>query len=282
VTRAAALALSLTATAHAADGGAPSIKMMAPAEPRPETLFVGAFPLESRLSRSLFGGGAAEITLQFDAAGAGGSNELVRRLRIAIAADGRLVVGSTPYPPATDRPTRQHTRPSFLIDYDQPVFKRVLADARAELGASPSIADITQFVDRFITHKGMARGYDIASIVATRREGDCTEHAVLLAAVARGLKVPARVASGIAVVEIDGKPRSFGHAWAEIYRGGRWQIADAAFRQTDKLVYLPLELLSDEGPGYALSMMKTNVGTLGVRRIIVAEPEARPRSAPGR
>src|SRR5262249_44112242 len=161
---------------------------------------------ESRLARSLFVGGPAEIILQFDA-GAGGSNELMRRLRIPIGADGRLVFVSRAYPTAADRPVGQHTRPSFLIDYDQPVFKDVLAQARDELGAKPTVEDVTRFVDHFITKKGLARGYDIASVVAARREGDCTEHAVLLTALARAFKFPARVASGIVLVEVDGQPR---------------------------------------------------------------------------
>jgi len=244
------------------------------------TLFLSAFPTESRLARPLFASGPTEITLQFDAASAGSENELVRRQRIAIAGDGRLVTTATGYPVASDKPVRQHTRPSFLIDYDQPVFKGVLAQARAELGAKPSADDVTAFVDRFITKKGMARGYDIASVVAARHEGDCTEHAVLLTALARSFKLPARVASGIVMVEVHGKPMSFGHAWAEIYRDRRWEPADAAFRGREPRVYLPLELLSDEGPGYGLAMMKNAAGSLGVRRVIVAEPAGVTRPSP--
>ena len=70
---AAALALSLATAAGAGDGGAP-----APSAAQPQTLFVGAFPIESRLSRSMFTGGAAEITLQFDVTSAGASNDLLQ------------------------------------------------------------------------------------------------------------------------------------------------------------------------------------------------------------
>jgi transglutaminase-like putative cysteine protease len=243
-------------------------------------LFLGAFPVESRLQRSLFSGAGAEVTLHFDAAGAGASNELVRRLKVVIGNDGRLVLGSIAYPGAADRPARQHSRPSFLIDFDEPVFGPVLADARAQLGAAPSVDAIVHFVERFITNKGMARGYDIASVVAKRREGDCTEHAVLLTALARAFKLPARVVSGVVLTEVDGRQLAFGHAWAEIHRGGRWQRADAAFTQPDKLVYLPLELISDEGAGFSLSMLKASFGTLGVRRISIAEPGAANKAGP--
>jgi hypothetical protein len=263
------LALALAAGAGVPDAGAPP-----PTDNPPVQLFLGAFPVESRLGRSLFAGGITEVTLHFDAAGAGASNELVRRLKVAIGGDGRLVLGSLTYPGAAERPGRQHTRPSFLIDFDEAVFKPVLADARTQLGAAPSIDAVVRFVERFITNKGMGRSYDIASVVAKRREGDCTEHAVFLTALARAFKLPARVVSGLVLTEVEGRQFAFGHAWAEVYRAGRWQPADAAFTHPEKLIYLPLELVSDEGPGFALSFMKTSVGTLGVRRISIAAPGA--------
>jgi transglutaminase-like putative cysteine protease len=272
------MTLALALAAGAGDAGAP-----AAAEPPPLQLFLGAFPVDSRLRRSLFSGAAAEVTLHFDAAGAGASNELVRRLKAAIGSDGRLMLGSLAsltYPGAADRPGRQHTRPSFLIDFDEPVFKPVLADARAQLGAAPSIDAVVRFVERFITNKHMGRGYDIASIVAKRREGDCTEHAVLLTALARAFKLPARVVSGLVLTEVEGRQLAFGHAWAEVFRAGRWQRADAAFTHPEKLIYLPLELVSDEGPGFALSLMKTSVGTLGVRKISITEPGAAAKVGP--
>lgn len=268
MTASVAVALVTATASAAADAGAPP-----PAEAPATQLFLGAFPVDSRISRSLFAPGAVEVTLHFDAAGAGGTNELVRRTKAAIAGDGRMVLGSIAYPVATDRPGRQHTRPSFLIDFDEPVFKPVLADARTELGPAPNIDAVVAFVERFITKKGMERGYDIASVVAKRREGDCTEHAVLLAAIARAFRLPARVVSGIVLTEVDGKPRVFGHAWTEIHRAGRWQRADAAFTRPERLVYVPLELVSDEGPGFALSLMKATSGTLGVRRVSIADGE---------
>ncbi len=58
------------------------------------------------------------------------------------------------------------------------------------------------------------------------REGDCNEHAVLLAALARAVGFPARVETGL--VYMNG--RFFYHAWNRLFLG-RWITADAALGQ---------------------------------------------------
>jgi len=146
-----------------------------------------------------------------------------------------------------------------------------VADARARLGPSPSIDAIVRFVDAFIVKKDVSRSFDVASVVARRREGDCTEHAVLLAALARTFGIPARVVEGIAVMELEGRVYAFGHAWVEVYRDGAWQPADAALVGAGARVYLPLELLSDESPSYFMSSMRTAAGTLAVRGVLVTD-----------
>jgi transglutaminase-like putative cysteine protease len=56
--------------------------------------------------------------------------------------------------------------------------------------------------------------------------GDCNEHAVLLAAMARAAGIPARVEAGL--VYMDG--RFYYHAWNSLYLG-RWVTADALMNQ---------------------------------------------------
>lgn len=58
------------------------------------------------------------------------------------------------------------------------------------------------------------------------RVGDCNEHAMLLAALARAAGVPARVASGL----VYQSGRFYYHAWNLLYTG-QWVSADAAFGQ---------------------------------------------------
>jgi len=71
--------------------------------------------------------------------------------------------------------------------------------------------------------------------VATTRQGDCTEHALLLTAIARASGIPARVATGLAYVPRFGERENVfvPHAWTEAYVDGRWQGFDAALQGFD-------------------------------------------------
>lgn len=62
--------------------------------------------------------------------------------------------------------------------------------------------------------------------VLAARQGDCNEHAVLLAALARAAGVPARVVAGAVFLD-DG---FYYHAWTELWLG-EWVSADAVFAQ---------------------------------------------------
>jgi transglutaminase-like putative cysteine protease len=68
------------------------------------------------------------------------------------------------------------------------------------------------------------------------RQGDCTEHAVLTAALCRAVGIPAEVVSGVAYVEqFMGTTQSFGgHAWARAWVSGQWIGLDAAFAGTGR------------------------------------------------
>jgi hypothetical protein len=60
--------------------------------------------------------------------------------------------------------------------------------------------------------------------VAESREGDCTEHAVLLAALLRALELPARVSIGLVYAPSE---QGFAfHLWTEVYLNGRWLPLD--------------------------------------------------------
>ena len=60
----------------------------------------------------------------------------------------------------------------------------------------------------------------------THRVGDCNEHAVLLAALARAAGIPAKIEAGL--VYLNG--RFYYHAWNLLYLG-KWITADSLFNQ---------------------------------------------------
>lgn len=89
---------------------------------------------------------------------------------------------------------------------------------------------VETFVRGFIRNKSLGVGYASALEVARKPEGDCTEHAVLVAALGRALGIATRVVDGLAYAPgFAGKERVFvPHAWAQAWIDGRWRSFDAA------------------------------------------------------
>lgn len=114
---------------------------------------------------------------------------------------------------------------------------------------------LRKFVTDYITDKNLDIGFATASEVARKRCGDCSEHAVLLAALARAAGLPSRGVCGI--VEVPQGPfmpeqdSAFGyHMWTQVYIGGQWVDIDASLRETDvepNHVAVSLLPLGDEG-----------------------------------
>jgi hypothetical protein len=98
---------------------------------------------------------------------------------------------------------------------------------------------IQQFVRDYITKKDLNIGFGSAEETAKSREGDCTEHAVLCAALGRAVGLPTRCVVGFGyippgvkapAVAPDEDTNIFGfHMWAEAWIGdGQWVPMDAA------------------------------------------------------
>jgi hypothetical protein len=95
--------------------------------------------------------------------------------------------------------------------------------------AAEAVKKIESFVAGYISEKDLSVGYASALEVAASKQGDCSEHAVLTAALCRAAGIPARVATGVAYSEgFLGQENIFGpHAWTEAYVGGKWVGLDA-------------------------------------------------------
>lgn len=132
--------------------------------------------------------------------------------------------------PPADRPTPDDVRPNSLVQSDDPGVRAMAAEA-AE-GATDAWAKavaLERYVHRAVRTKSLSHALASAAEVAQTREGDCTEHAVLLAAMARAVDLPARVAIGLVYFDREEEPRhAFGyHMWTEIHVGDRWIPMDA-------------------------------------------------------
>jgi len=158
-------------------------------------------------------------------------------------------------------PDRSWLDSTFVVDYQDSRVAQLSADFARSLGRKPAAdaatrAALVDFVGATV-RPTLDRDFDIASEVATRREGDCTEHAVLTAALARAAGIPARVALGLALIHYPKQYASYGHAWAELMIDGQWVVADAVLRkQTYPVRYLPFGVLENEGMGFMLDVAR--------------------------
>lgn len=100
---------------------------------------------------------------------------------------------------------------------------------------------IEKFVETYITKKDLNIGFASAEETAKSREGDCTEHAVLCAALGRAVGLPTRCVLGLGYIPpgadeptisnaVGPDTGIFGfHMWAEAWIGpGKWMAMDAA------------------------------------------------------
>ena len=144
----------------------------------------------------------------------------------------------------------RYRKPSFLVDADQPA----IAELSAPLAGKATPAQIRELVSKHFTTVQYGEFWT-ASRAARRKAGDCSEHAVVSAAVARSLGLPARVVLGYVLVSDQKRGFAAGHAWAEVYDGERWQLVDATPIGREHVQYLIAGELADEGPGYSLGLV---------------------------
>lgn len=157
-------------------------------------------------------------------------------------------------------PGPEASAPSFIIDYDEPAVIALLDELDRASSAAATPEALRKFVHEHISEKTYLRAYDIASRVAATGSGDCTEHAFLLAALARAKGYPARVVLGILMRAADDKVQSFGHSWTEIHDGQAWRRFDATIPDDraagEWLRYLPLMPVVNESSGYMMGMLE--------------------------
>ncbi|MFV2067217.1 MAG: transglutaminase family protein, partial [Pirellulales bacterium] len=113
-----------------------------------------------------------------------------------------------------------------LIGSDDP---RVVAIARGQAVNTTDAWEVAvaleQWVAASVQTTDFGEVFASASEVARTGRGDCTEHAVLLAALCRARNLPARVAMGLVYVE--SRQAFLYHMWNEVWIADRWIPLDA-------------------------------------------------------
>jgi hypothetical protein len=142
------------------------------------------------------------------------------------AEDGRWLLAVRSIEPGKPSGDLIPAAPEFLgsnnyLQLENEKIKKFAADAVGkELDPWTKALLIEKWVSKNLTQKNYAVPLATAAEVAENLAGDCTEHAVLLAALARVAGVPSRVAVGLVYAESLG---AFGgHMWTEVYVNGKW------------------------------------------------------------
>ena len=143
--------------------------------------------------------------------------------------------------------------------------KRAVGDSK---DAAEAVRKIESFVAEYIESRNLSVGYASAVEVAASRQGDCSEHAVLAAAMCRAVGIPAQVVSGtVYVQDWPGFDEGFGgHAWVQAYVGGKWVGLDAISKGAGRGGYGPGHIALAAGDGKPEDFLDL-LGTLGKFRI---------------
>lgn len=125
-----------------------------------------------------------------------------------------------------EAPGPETLEPNSLIQADDAQVARMaqeLVDAKSE--PWEKCVALEKGVYEAIQDKNFGQGFATAADVARSLEGDCTEHAVLLAALCRAESIPARIALGLVYSPSD---QGFAfHMWNEAWVNERWIPLDA-------------------------------------------------------
>lgn len=129
----------------------------------------------------------------------------------------------TPFPIAYARQYLQAT--PYMQVSDPQLDQTALAVVGDENRAYYAARKLQQWVYKNIAYKDLTLGFASAKETFQRRQGDCTEHAVLLASLLRSLGIPSRVAIGL--IYLPNQDSELGkfvfHMWTEAYIGSREQ-----------------------------------------------------------
>lgn len=143
--------------------------------------------------------------------------------------------------------------PNPVINSDDPAVQAMAKEARGDAKTPYQIADnLRKYVTDVIKEKNLNVGFATASEVCRNKEGDCSEHAVLLAALGRACGLPSRVVTGLVYVPIFGGSEDiFGfHMWTQFRIGDTWADFDAAQRESDcNPTHIAFNTSSLEGAG---------------------------------
>lgn len=130
----------------------------------------------------------------------------------------------------------KYVKASVFISSDDAEVAQMAAEA-AETETNPyKLAEkLCHKVSKTIKYKNLGTAFATAAEVCRSKEGDCTEHGVLLAALGRSRGIPTRLVTGLIYVARFGDQRDVlgFHMWTQYWINGKWVDLDSAWNQVE-------------------------------------------------
>jgi len=163
------------------------------------------------------------------------------------------------------------TKPTAYLQSDNDKIQELANIAVGDTqDAAEAVKRIESFVAKYVNRKSLSVGYASAAEVADSKKGDCSEFAVLTAALCRAVGIPSQVVVGIVYVEEFREFSGFGpHAWVQANLAGKWIGLDAAFKSAGLGGYGPGHIALDTGNGEPAGFfnMMTTLGKFSIEKI---------------
>lgn len=171
------------------------------------------------------------------------------------------------------RVDRRYLASTSLVDCAHPHIVRLAREAAGgEADSARAATAMQKYVNRLLRSRVFSAATAPASEIALSRAGDCTEHAVLLTALLRARRIPARVATGLIYVE--GRSGFVAHMWTEAMINGEWTALDAVSpKKPPDAGYLQIGHSALTDNESVASVFQDVAGMVGQLRIRVLEAE---------
>jgi hypothetical protein len=197
-------------------------------------------------------------------------------------------IGSTRSKALTEDERKRYLAPSSVVNFKDPAVADLARQAAGSEKDPLKLGEkLCRFVSDYVEDKNLNVGFATASETARSKEGDCTEHGVLLAALGRAVGIPTRLATGIVYAgRFAGRDGVFvGHLWTQFYINGQWVDLDSALGQVvadPTHIALSLSDAGDTGIADMVSSVWLNLGKLKIRTVdgSVRTATSRPASQP--
>ncbi|TVQ51639.1 MAG: hypothetical protein EA377_12075, partial [Phycisphaerales bacterium] len=145
----------------------------------------------------------------------------------------RIVPGEPLAACGDDHANDAYRRATRLVNFDHPRVKRMAQRLRDSAGEDAPPGEIATraraLVFEHLTEKSLETSLVSAAEAARMKAGDCSAHAILLAALLRANDIPSRIAIGLTYVEKFGEHENVfaWHLWTQALIDGRWIDLDA-------------------------------------------------------